>query len=89
MQMFAATSLKQRQGITITAQLQQAIQLLQYNNMELAQFIEESVKHIVGHGARLVDSYSYFRRSVYLAPRMDVRVPLVDMLDAGLFCSAL
>ena len=44
MQMFAATSLKQRQGITITAQLQQAIQLLQYNNMELAQFIEEQAQ---------------------------------------------
>ena len=44
MQMFATTSLKQRQGITITAQLQQAIQLLQYNNMELAQYIEEQAQ---------------------------------------------
>ena len=44
MQMFAATSLKQRQGITITAQLQQAIQLLHYNNTELAQFIEEQAQ---------------------------------------------
>jgi RNA polymerase sigma-54 factor len=44
MQMFATTSLKQRQGITITAQLQQAIQLLQYNNIELAQYIEEQAQ---------------------------------------------
>ena len=44
MQMFATTSLKQRQGITITAQLQQAIQLLQYNNMELAQYIQEQAQ---------------------------------------------
>jgi len=44
MQLFAATSLKQRQGLAITVQLQQAIKLLQFNNLELAKYIEEQAQ---------------------------------------------
>jgi len=44
MQLFAATRLNQRQGLAITVQLQQAIKLLQFNNMELAKYIEEQAQ---------------------------------------------
>ena len=44
MQLFAATRLKQRQGLAITVQLQQAIKLLHFNNMELAKYIEEQAQ---------------------------------------------
>jgi len=44
MQLFAATRLKQRQGLAITVQLQQAIKLLQFNNLELAKYIEEQAQ---------------------------------------------
>ena len=41
MQLFASTKIKQRQGLAITVQLQQAIKLLQFNNIELASYLEE------------------------------------------------
>lgn len=44
MQLYASTKLKQRQGLTITVQLQQAIKLLQLNNIELAKYIEEQAQ---------------------------------------------
>lgn len=44
MQLFAATRIKQRHGLAITVQLQQAIKLLQFNNLELANYIEEQAQ---------------------------------------------
>lgn len=40
MQLFASQSISQRQSLVVTAQLQQAIQLLQMGNTDLASFIE-------------------------------------------------
>ena len=40
MQLFTAQSIGQRQSVVVTAQLQQAIQLLQMGNADLASFIE-------------------------------------------------
>lgn len=44
MQLFASTRLKQKQGLAITVQLQQAIKLLHFNNIELASYIEEQAQ---------------------------------------------
>ena len=44
MQLFASTKIKQRQGLAITVQLQQAIKLLHYNNIELANYLEEQAQ---------------------------------------------
>ena len=44
MQLFASTKIKQRQGLAITVQLQQAIKLLHYNNVELASYLEEQAQ---------------------------------------------
>lgn len=44
MQLFASTKIKQRQGLAITVQLQQAIKLLHFNNIELASYIEEQAQ---------------------------------------------
>ncbi len=38
-------SLKQSQNLVMTPQLQQAIKLLQLNNLEIAEFIEEEIEH--------------------------------------------
>ena len=40
MQLFAAQTVGQRQSLVVTAQLQQAIQLLQMGNSDLQSFIE-------------------------------------------------
>jgi len=40
MQLFTSQSISQRQSLVVTAQLQQAIQLLQMGNTDLASFIE-------------------------------------------------
>ena len=44
MQLFASTKIKQKQGLAITVQLQQAIKLLHYNNTELASYLEEQAQ---------------------------------------------
>ena len=44
MQLFASTKIKQRQGLAITVQLQQAIKLLHFNNIELASYLEEQAQ---------------------------------------------
>ena len=44
MQLYASTRIKQRQGLAITVQLQQAIKLLHYNNIELASYLEEQAQ---------------------------------------------
>ena len=41
MKFVASQAIRQKQSLVITAQLQQAIKLLQMNNFELEQFIEE------------------------------------------------
>lgn len=44
MQLFASTRIKQRQGLAITVQLQQAIKLLHFNNIELSSYLEEQAQ---------------------------------------------
>ena len=44
MQLYASTRIKQRQGLAITVQLQQAIKLLHFNNIELASYLEEQAQ---------------------------------------------
>ena len=44
MQLFTAQSIGQRQSVVVTAQLQQAIQLLQMGNTDLQSFIESQAE---------------------------------------------
>lgn len=44
MQLFTSQSIGQRQSVVVTAQLQQAIQLLQMGNTDLASFIESQAE---------------------------------------------
>ena len=64
MQLFASTRLKQRQGLAITVQLQQAIKLLHFNNIELANYLEEQAQE---------------NPFIELAPSKDTK-PIIDSL---------
>ena len=67
MQLFASTRIKQRQGLAITVQLQQAIKLLHFNNIELASYLEEQAQE---------------NPFIELTPSKDVK-PTIDSLSTS------